>query len=206
MSKLIRDELLWWFDFATNLNGECFCEMGRVWPVLTLSTDASLSGFGAIMNEHWLAGSWNPKKLPPVSFRQNWVPSPELHESLVQNISFLELVAACVPLLAWGPLLSGFKVIVLSDDTQTVAFLNRGTTKNLAALQWLKKVFYSSITHGYRFTAVHSPGVQNVLADSLSRLTGSDNASKKFFDHFMYPLPGRSLSTSAFCSCTHKET
>lgn len=86
--------------------------------------------------------------------------------------------------------------MILSDNTQTVAFINRGTTKNIAALHWLIAVFYRSVMHGFRVAAVYSVGVQKVLADSLSRLTQGKHYKKRFLTLFelilfraqVYPL------------------
>ena len=119
---------------------------------------------------------------------------------LLDNINFLELIAACIPLLVWGPTCSGLKVIVLSDNTQTVSFLNRGTTKNAKALLWLKAVFYSSLKHNFRFSAVYSAGVVNVQADALSRLTESSEFGRIYLEHKNSVFPGTALDKSAFFS------
>lgn len=84
----------------------------------------------------------------------------------------------------------------MSDNNSTVAFLNRGTTKNIAALQWLKLVFHASVQHNFRFRAVHSPGVKNVVVDALSRLTWSAVYELRFFENFQGLFPGPHPNTA----------
>lgn len=79
-----------------------------------------------------------------------------------------------MPLLVLSETFRGFHVNVFSDNTATVSFINRSTTKNAAALKWLKLVFYASVRHNFRFSATHMPGSLNVTADALSRLTVHD--------------------------------
>lgn len=122
LTKLIRLELTWWRDLARNFNGSCLCEMGKVWPVLSISTDASFSGFGAVCRDLWFTGTWSHDREIFLLFRSHCIPSPTLHTSLANDIIFLELVAACLPLFVLAPHFAGHKVMVLSDNTQTVSF------------------------------------------------------------------------------------
>lgn len=171
-----------------------------MWPEVFLSTDASFFGFGAILNgKTWLAGTWTYANAPS-GFSANFLPPPNVDESLKKNINFLELIAACLPVLVWAPVLVGQKILVLSDNTQTVAFLNRGTTKNLDALKWLKLVFDSCLKYDIRVIAAYSPGVGNVLADALSRLTESENHTVRFFQNSTASFPGPALTLSKYCS------
>lgn len=213
VTKLLRAELHWWENFAASFNGLCYCPMGREWPVKSVSTDASFSGFGALCGKMWLVGTWEASnELLPEAFRVNRVPSPKLHLSLRNNINFLELIAACIPLLILAPRLAGHKVIVLCDNTQSVSFLNRGTTKNLGALVWLKYLFenlfvylFVCTRYGFRIIAVHSPGAQNILADALSRLSESEIFQRRYFENSHQEFPGPPLPVSEFCSYPAQE-
>ena len=199
MTKLLKAELTWWHTLAATMNGLVPCSLGEQRPTTTIATDASFSGFGAVMNGHWLAGAWDVSVDPPVGFSSNWVSSPLLPTSFSTNINFLELIAACLPLLIWSPLLTGHQVTLLSDNTQTVAFLKRGTTKDLAALQWLKLVFYASLRFNFRISAAHCPGLDNIEADSLSRLSESPRHVDRFLA-FEYTFPGNALPELYFYS------
>jgi hypothetical protein len=119
---------------------------------------------------------------------KNWTPVKDLHPSLANNINFLELVAACVPVLAWAPLLRGAKVTIESDNSSTVSFIKRGTTKNPEALVWLKRIFQASLEHDFHLSARHVPGVDNTCPDALSRLTLDAKYAAVFADNFGYSV------------------
>ena len=193
LTKLLKAELAWWHKYAATMNGLVPCLFGNRRTTITITTDASFSGFEAVMNGHWLAGAWESSVIPPVGFTSNWVSSPVLPVSFASNINYLELIAACLPLLVWSPLFTSHHVRVLSDKTQTVAFLKRGTTKDLTALKWLKLVFYASLQFDFHVSAAHCPGVENVEADSLSRLSESLNHVDRFLKAFKHDFPGPPL-------------
>ena len=194
LNKVLKQELQWWHRFASDMNGLCHCRLGYSWSEkVTIFTDACFIGFGAVMENTFLLGTWKSNSHLSTeckSFVRNSVPQPIVDTELEANINFLELIAACLPLLIWAPQLSGKQVTIASDNKSTVSFINRGTTKNPTALLWLKLVFYCSLKHDFRFNAVYHPGVLNVTADALSRLTISPSFSSKFFETFPHPFPG----------------
>ena len=49
----------------------------------------------------------------------------------------------------------------------------QGTTANPLVMSWLRHLFWLSAIHNYRITAVYIPGIQNVRADSISRMHDS---------------------------------
>lgn len=108
----------------------------------------------------------------------------------MSKINFLELLAACIPILIRAPALKGHQLLVLSDNTQTVAFINRGTTKNLRALRWLKRMFECCLNFDIRINAVYSLRAINVQADALSWLTEGPIHGKRFFASFYSVFPG----------------
>lgn len=101
---------------------------------------------------------WDKTTKLPVAVQVIKVLAPTIDESFKGYINYLELLAACIPILVWAPSIEGCRIVVRSDNTQTVAFLNRGTTKNLAALKWLKYVFNCCLRYNIRVTLVYSAG------------------------------------------------
>lgn len=45
---------------------------------------------------YWLAGIWDGLITPPGGFQNNLVPALQFEETVVNNINFMELIAACV--------------------------------------------------------------------------------------------------------------
>ncbi|XDV35969.1 hypothetical protein PO909_005827 [Leuciscus waleckii] len=73
---------------------------------VVVSTDASTTGWGAMCNGHAAAGSWTgPQRL--------------------LNVNYLELLAVRLALHRFRALLRGQHVLVRSDNTATVAYINR---------------------------------------------------------------------------------
>jgi hypothetical protein len=157
-----------------------------------------------------MAGVWCSESIPlqikNSSFMQNMVPTPELDGSFEKNINFLELIAACVAILVWAPNLAGASVIIESDNASTVSFMQRCTTKNLAAIAWLKLVFACSMKYDFYVTARHTPGKLNIQADALSRLTERDSYAKIFQRSFESLFPGPKLPLNFLCSYPQAKT
>lgn len=185
LTAALKNELKWWSDFAPFINGLAKCAMGEQWPIIHIFCDASFAGFGATMQNEWLAGTWSEYPVHLLKggiFSNIWIAPPVLDCSFHENINFLELVAACLPLIIRADKFKGHRVFIHSDNSATVAFLNRGTSKNAAALFWLKIIFYESLLHNFRFEAVHCPGETNIEADCLSRLTLGNLFVDRFLD------------------------
>jgi len=195
ITNLIRDELRWWTFMASRFNGMANSVFGIVRPEMLITTDAYFGGFGCKMDPHWLFGTWEDGLKLPAGCKEvecNRVPAPRLSEAIKKNINFLEMVASCIAVLSWQQLLEGHMVVVSSDNTSTVAFLNRGTTKNPEALGWLKLVFYASVRWNFRVRAIHCPGVENVEADALSRISDSTAHATLFQKMYGSHFPGPS--------------
>ena len=103
-----------------------------------------------------------------------------------------------VTVLVWAPTLTGSRVVLYSDDQSTVSFLTKCTTKNIAAIAWLKKLFYASSKHNFDVTACHISGANNVLPDALTRLVESQSHMRMSLTDFPYSLPWSDLPINSF--------
>lgn len=100
VTKLFRIELRWWVEPAPRVNGLYLCVMGRTWPSVTFSTDASFLGFGAAGENSWLDSTSDPEVLNYLlSFSASKFSCPQLTEFSRGNINFLPLIAASNPLI-----------------------------------------------------------------------------------------------------------
>lgn len=143
----VRTDLQWWLVSPTILQGRSFLPL--TWEVVT--TDASLSGWGAVFGSLTVQGKWSAE------------------ESRLQ-INILELRAIFLALSHWSSLLQGHPVRIQTDNTTAVAYLNhQGGTRSSAALLEASRSLRWAELHVPALSAVHIPGVDNWIADFLSR-------------------------------------
>ena len=120
-------------------------------PSITITTDASRSGWGATLGPRQAVGCWGPE-----------------HRGL--HINILELLAVANALAHFQYQVMGHTVQIQCDNTTVVAYINRqGGTRSpqLCAHTW--KLLHWCVRNRVDLTAVHLPGEYNVDADALSR-------------------------------------
>ena len=123
----------------------------RVSRHVVVSTDASATGWGAMCNGHAAAGSWTgPQRL--------------LH------VNCLELLAVRLALHRFRTFLTGQHVLVRSDNTATVTYINRqGGLRSRRMSQLARHLLLWSQKHLRSLRAIYIPGDRNFAADELSR-------------------------------------
>ena len=91
------------------------------------------------------------------------------------NINILELLPILIAARKFGNMWINKRVIVYTDNTQVVSFINRATSKTSAvAMHYLRELFMLTAMHNFHITAQHLSGKLNVIADCLSRLDEKD--------------------------------
>ena len=149
LSSRVRQSLCWWLDPQNLLKGKSFSPV--TWKIVT--TDASLKGWGAILDGCTHQGTW-------------------AQEESQLPINILELRAARLALRAWTSKLQGFPVRIQSDNATAVAYINhQGGTKSQAAQREVSLIFLWAENHVPCISAIFIPGVDNLQADFLSRQT-----------------------------------
>ena len=121
---------------------------------LHLYSDASSFGFGAIFDSHWLWSKWSP-----------------LFSSKISSnvITFLEFFPIYVALLTWGSLLHGKKIVFHCDNAALVDILNKLTSNDADILKLLRIFVVLCVKSDIEIRAIHIPGCNNQICDSLSR-------------------------------------
>ncbi|KAL0182109.1 hypothetical protein M9458_021484, partial [Cirrhinus mrigala] len=118
---------------------------------VVVHTDASTTGWGAVCNGQAASGSWTGPRL-------------------LWHINCLELLAVLLALRRFLPMLRHKHVLVHTDNTATVAYINRqGGLRSRRMSQLARHLLLWSQTRLKSLRAVHIPGELNRAADQLSR-------------------------------------
>ena len=147
--RSLHPHLQWWLDEENVLTGQPLHPLKHV---LQLFTDASKEGWGAHLNERTARGTWS-------------LPESRLH------IIYLELKAIFLALKEFQDLCADKIVLVATDNTTVVAYINKeGEMRSgpLCALLW--RILTWCTRKQVTLKARHIPGHLNVIVDKLSRL------------------------------------
>ena len=147
--KSLHPRLRWWLEESNVLLGQPLHPLKHA---LQIFTDASKEGWGAHLDEHTARGQWS-------------LPESKLH------INHLELKAVFLALKEFQTLVFNKTVLVATDNTTVVAYINKeGGMKSgsLCALLW--RILSWCTRQQVTLRARHIPGRLNVIADKLSRL------------------------------------
>ncbi len=118
---------------------------------VVVTTDASSTGWGATCNGQAASGLWTGPRL-------------------LWHINCLELLAVHLALRQFWPLLLGKHVLVRTDNTAAVSYINRmGGIRSRRMSQLARHLLLWSHTRLKSLRAVHIPGELNRAADALSR-------------------------------------
>ena len=125
-------------------------------PELQLYTDASGSlGYGG-----FLAGEW---------FQGHWLPHDTLSQKRGISIEWQELFPIYLACILWGPHWSGKRIRMWCDNKSVVASINSKHSKSPRVMDLIRAITLQTLQYNFTFTATHIPGLDNSIADSLSR-------------------------------------
>ncbi len=137
-----------WMDLAFLRAGVPLEQVSRH---VVVTTDASSTGWGATCNGQAASGLWTGPRL-------------------LWHINCLELLAVHLALRQFRPLLLGKHVLVRTDNTAAVSYINRmGGIRSRRMSQLACHLLLWSHTRLKSLRAVHIPGELNHAADALSR-------------------------------------
>ncbi|XP_040211442.1 uncharacterized protein LOC120942272 [Rana temporaria] len=151
-----REDLWVWHSFLEAFNGRALWMSGPVSNFdLELYTDAAGgSGFGAFFQGQWSAGPWP----------QSW-----LSAGFTKNLVLLELFPVVLAVELWGTSFRDRKVRFHGDNLGVVQVINRVTASSPPVIRLLRHLVLRCLQLNVFVYAVHLPGVENVVADALSR-------------------------------------
>ena len=161
-----QKDIMWWLTFMTEFNGVSVFP-AAVWlePDLVFATDSCLTGCGGLTELKYFH----------VRFPE-WI----LEKGL--SINVLEIIAVTVAVRLWGTQFTGLKVQVKCDNAASVAAINSGRTRDEFVGSCVRQLWLEIVRHRFELRAVHIAGVDNRLADYLSRWHTSGSFEKSFLD------------------------
>ena len=151
MTKHMREDITWWIEFLDVFNGCTPMIDDR--PVLPVWTDACLVAAGAVFGREYVYTPFG-----------NWPGAAGIH------INFKEALAVETAAVKWAHKWSNHRVFVYCDNQAAVGILNKGSCRDPFLMQSLRRIFWLSATFNFKIKAIYFPGVENVLADAVSRL------------------------------------
>ena len=152
-------DIEWWLQFIQTWNGVSLL-YERDWieaDKLELFTDACNTGYGAYHDGEWFAGRWTDEQLAAA------------HRKKRISMPFLEMHALVYAAATFGPHWMGKKVIFRCDCKPVVDAINRCSSRRPEIMHLLRRLSTAAVVCGFDFKCVHVPGVDNKIADVLSR-------------------------------------
>ena len=157
---LVTDEvyadLTWWLNPEHLL---CGLPLSQEPTTAVLTTDASSRGWGAVLGDQ----GQHHSRCKTVQGKWDWWQE-------AWHINRLELEAVRLGLTHFVNSLRGQKVLIRSDNTTTCAYINHyGGTRSWDLCLQAVDLWDWCLVNQIELKAAHVPGVENVLADFLSR-------------------------------------
>ena len=145
-----RSDITWW---AENVHLQTK-SLIYLQPNVQLFTDASLSGWGAKLNDTTTGGQWASHDM--------------------DHINVLELKAVLFGLQSLCGDMNNVHIRIRSDNTTTVACIERCSSTKLQLLNLTEQIYIWASKRSISLSATHIRGVENVDADAASRSFNSD--------------------------------
>jgi hypothetical protein len=160
ISALVRSDLQWWLEHAVACNGAL--QLAPKLRTHYVYTDACLSPTPCvgIFTDGAFASCTGPDF---VSLGCPLVPSADA------DINHWECYAVLAACHLFGCCWRRSRVVVLCDNSATVAWLSKGGPRPPSARPMVQALFGWCVQHHVRLHIHHIAGDQNVLADALSR-------------------------------------
>ena len=163
LSQEAITDLKWWVDALPT----AYNPINHGDPQVTMTTDASLIGWGCCLDTVTTGGNWTP-------------------EEAQHDINYFEILAVFLALKSFSNTVSGKHIKLMVDNTTAVSTTNQmGTCHSWVNNKLVHQIWKWCITHHIWPTVVHIPGKQNTEADKESRLSRRETEwtlQKSLFD------------------------
>ena len=147
-----RADIQWWIDFLPSWNGVCVMQSEPVTSAaLSLFTDASGLGFGAVFGHLWFSSEW----------------SPTLSK---YHVNIQELFAIVAAVLTWGTAWRDQQILLFTDNMAITHVWRSGSSSDVIIMKLIRYLFLFCAKLNINLLVQHIPGHSNSAADALSRL------------------------------------
>ena len=168
-----RADVRFWLEHLSDWNGKEVWRSSRSSP-FSFASDASLDGFGFHLESvpqpcSIETAAWPHSYQLGATFSGSYSPKhADFHRSHTQ-ITWCELLAVVAAASTYAPLLRNQSLVFFVDNSTDVHIINRQATKSRALAGLLRLLYAIALRYNLTVKAVHRPGVDNTLADFLSR-------------------------------------
>lgn len=178
LSTQFTCDLNWWLTWASSFNGRASMITHNYGTGLSISTDASGSGYGVIYSQRWCAGYFDSSLIPKCvksvnPYHTHWL---NLRTGTQLSINVLELLPIWLACVLWSQSWRGHQVICWTDNNQVLASINKGSSISSITMSLLRHIFWYSVKHDFHLVARRVPGIENHSPDFLSRINQSTTA------------------------------
>lgn len=141
------NELKWWIRNVET----AYQTLTREEPQHQITTDASLTGWGAEYKEVSTGGTWT-------------------HLETGNHINYLEMLALFLGLQTFAKEITNTHIRLMCDNTTAVSVINHmGTSHSIPCNKLAKQIWEWCLKRGLWISAAHIPGKDNLVADFESR-------------------------------------
>lgn len=148
-----RRDLDWWYKYLSEWHGVSFWlypGLPVVGDIEVISDASGAIGYGAYINHQWFNGRWFASQAS-------------------QSIAYKELFPIVLAAHVWGMHWSRKQIMFRSDNEAVVAMLKSKTSRVPDIMRLLRSLLFAAAKFNFFFSALHIPGIQNSIADALSR-------------------------------------
>ena len=172
LDVIIQQDFIWWASFVNWFNGKAKV-LGAEPVVNVMYGDSSDFGFGGYIDDSYYSNDyfWGAWQYEATGCSHSENPPKEAYDS---HINVTEMWPVVVGIHKWGQRWKNQSLLVITDNTQVQAALNTGRSVNASTMAWLREVFWVSAFFNISISAARIASVDNILADSLSRLDNQD--------------------------------
>ena len=155
LSETSKSDLQWWITHTHTT----FNLVSHGSPSVTIYSDASLYGWGGVLNDVSTEGLF-------------------LEQEQTNHINYLEILACFLTLQTFCSSLRDCHIKAMIDNTTAISYINNMGGRTIQCNQLTRKLWLWCIEGNLWITATHIPGKLNVLADNESRHTFHDTEWK----------------------------